>query len=410
MNFFLGVNNRGVSNSIASPGVSALFGGGPSYTTANSTETAKVPTKVESTVPVRTFDVQAETVGVNRFANQDTQNFRRSQSSEQMNSSSMKFLGNYIFNLTILGQRTSAETNKRRLEQPSQIAEVADVRFSKMEKLMARTYQKDTTGHKASERTPEVKTGHFLQTLKQSYKEKGSTLAKLPENQDIPPTEIAARLIYRNHLEDIPTATDIATAVQAEQHRSQAELAVAYAEQQRLLDYELANQVDQRNRMKQAELQEVRAAHQASPGFDFEFYSRHPRMLEEAKKTGKFVREQLSETDKRRLCDLEESRKLPENFLTAEQYQEVLRANQRELLEAKKTCEQDLKIDYDRATRESADKSQNEQEQKLQDERNRNLEIQRMIEYDNHMKKMQIQQRNAEMNQVHSKTIFSHYH
>ena len=98
--------------------------------------------------------------------------------------------------------------------------------------------------------------------------------------------------------------------------------------------------------------------------------------------------------------------KLPENFLTAEQYQEVLRANQRELLEAKKTCEQDLKIDYDRTTRKAADKSQNEQEQKLQDERNRNLEIQRMIEYDNHMKKMQIQQRNAEMNQAHSKTIF----
>lgn len=273
---------------------------------------------------------------------------------------------------------------------------------------MARTYQRDTADQKPSARVSEVKTGHFLQTLKQSYKEKAAAVAKLPENHDVPPTEIAARLIYRSHLEDVPTPAEIAAAAQAEQMRSKAELAAAYAEQQRLLDSELAKQVDQRNRMKQTELQEVRAAHQASPGFDFEFYSRHPRMLEEAKKTGKIIREQLSEVDQRRHAELEESRKLPENFLTAEQYQEVLKSNQRELYEAKRGCEKELKVDYDRATREAAEKAQSEQQQKLQDERDRNNEIKRMIEYDNHMKKMQIQQRNAEMNQVHSKSAFSH--
>ena len=85
-----------------------------------------------------------------------------------------------------------------------------------------------------------MKTGHFLQKLQQSYKEKASSLAKLPINKDIPPTEIAARLIYRNQIEDIPTATDISVAVNSEHQKSKAELAAAYAEQKAQLDSELA--------------------------------------------------------------------------------------------------------------------------------------------------------------------------
>ena len=73
--------------------------------------------------------------------------------------------------------------------------------------------------------------------------------------------------------------------------------------------------------------------------------------------------------------------------MTAEQYQEVLKSSQKELFEAKRTWEKDLKNDYDRATREAQQKAYLEHEQKLQDERNRNLEIKRQIEYDKHLKK-----------------------
>ena len=127
----IGVKNRGVSNSIASPGVSVLFGGGPSYTDTRNNETVKSYSQLESAIPKRNFEMNQVPVATKTISLEDTHNQKRSQSSEQNNG----------FRYSVQKPQSAIPSN-RVSEQPSQIAKVADSRFNKMEKTNGKNVSK----------------------------------------------------------------------------------------------------------------------------------------------------------------------------------------------------------------------------------------------------------------------------
>jgi molecular chaperone DnaK (HSP70) len=65
------------------------------------------------------------------------------------------------------------------------------------------------------------------------------------------------------------------------------------------------------------------------------------------KDTGQFVRQQLEQEKKRKQAEVEDLIRLPENFLTAEQYYQKKAEMKKEFQQKKKEVENDLKTNYD---------------------------------------------------------------
>jgi hypothetical protein len=297
----LGVSGRGHSNSLYSPGVSMLFGQAPSLpatSSANNGSTAAhssngyghasnghaaraqtAPVHVQAE-PARTYEAPAPV--------QHTQvEARHAESTSAAAPAHKEPIQRKEWNIP--------------QSKPNDSANQASAN-----KLTLKRYH--TSGIEA--KMPADTTLSFG-ALGEAYKQNKNFRASEVNHRPLPPTELQARLVYRQHRGDAPTTHDIADALQSDIQASKAELAQAHAQQQRELGHELSAQVKAEQRRQQDDKHAAREAHQASPGFDFEFYTRHPKMIEENKKAGQFVKSQISQEERKRRAEQHEAKQLP---------------------------------------------------------------------------------------------------
>jgi hypothetical protein len=212
------------------------------------------------------------------------------------------------------------------------------------------------------------------------------------------PTVNQARLIYRQQKQDYPTPGDIAETVNSNIQKDKAELRTAMLRQRHQVDQELGSQVQQHQTIEQFNKSMQKELHKASTGFEFEWYSRHPKMQEFGKETRQFQKQQTSEEAKRKLAEQAEYRKAPSSILKPEEYQELANAGKQELFQAKKSIQDELKNNYDQTKRSHQKLANNEHSQKLQDERASIEATKKYIEEQNRNAAEVKQQRNLEMN------------
>lgn len=284
----LGVQGRGVSNSIASPGVSMLFGAMPSFPTTNSTYGSK-PNR--SSVTNRQID-RPSTAPVEPKQAQALRSERTYQQPEVIDIAPTQAASN----TESQAHREPVQRKEWIIPEPKPTQETVPESA-----LHASEHSNGDSAHHEPLTLAKLQKAYQLLNFR----------AKEVNNRSLPPTELQARLVYRNQRGDIPTAAEIADALHSDFKASKDELAHAHRDQQEELSHELTTQLKNEHKRKVEEKQAIREAHHASPGFNFEFYSRHPRMLEETKKTGQFVRSQKAEDEAKRRNDIYESRQLP---------------------------------------------------------------------------------------------------
>lgn len=297
----LGIGGRGPSNSVYSPGVSMLFGQMPSYPTTSqaSSHSAQVSeTKSEVSVASSRVEAPQSTPVVEASAPVRT------------------------YEPTPVVQEAHVET---RAPEPTQSAATSRPEpVQRKEWNIRESKPASSDAHKTDFKEPlrryhtssiedAAPSGNNLSlgALAESYKHNKNFRATKVNERALPPTELQARLVYRQHRGDLPSTHEISEALQEDIRASKAELAQAHVHQQHELGQELSAQVRDEYRRKDEYKQAAREAHHASPGFDFEFYTRHPKMVEENKKAGQFVKSQVSEEHRRKQQAIAESRELP---------------------------------------------------------------------------------------------------
>lgn len=212
------------------------------------------------------------------------------------------------------------------------------------------------------------------------------------------PTVNQARLIYRQQKQDYPTPADIAETIDSNIQKDKAELRAAMLRQRHNVDQELGSQVQQHQVVEEFNKTLEKELHKASPGFEFEWYSRHPKMQEFGKETRQFQKQQTYEEAKRRQAEQAEYRKAPSSILKPEEYQELANAGKQELFQAKKSIQDDLKTNYDQTKKSHQKLAQSEHSQKLQEERASIEATKKYIQEQNRIAAEVKQQRNSEMN------------
>ena len=224
--------------------------------------------------------------------------------------------------------------------------------------------------HTAHERLPPPKPKEDIYSLHQTFKSQ--------KKAEEVPTMNQARLLYRKKKEEsYPNPKDIAETVTSEIQRNKDELRTLVHQQKREIDEELSKQVQTHNTMKKYDQEAQRELHNMSKGFEFEWYTRHPKMLAENADTKHFQKFQKGEDYKRKQAQIIEDKKKPPSVLTPEEYEKLAKESKQELYEAKRSMEQELKKNYDDTTKSAKVQAQFEREQKLQEE----------IEKINHTKK-----------------------
>lgn len=167
--------------------------------------------------------------------------------------------------------------------------------------------------------------------------------------------------------------------------------------QRRDLDHELATQVNQHNQFKQLEEYEKTQGQKASPGFEFEYYSRYPKMQAANAETRHFQKDQKTEDAKRRQQEDAERRMKPSSVLSPQEYEDLTKTSKQELLETKKQMEQELKTHYDTTRKAARKQAQTELDQKRKDEIAKIEATKKMIERENMQKSTQLEYRKQEM-------------
>lgn len=403
----IGAQNRGASNSIASPGVSVLFGGVPSY---------KDAMKHAEKIMPSTFVPPSHS-----YLHQTPAYIPRSEASIPKN-------------LPTTSQKAPERTYEKpeRVEKPqsstqnqssgTQKAHVQKPETSHQSHAQPETHQKPqpTTkpshnSHVAPQRpfssyTPNAQTKitrNFLNPLYQKASEQKPAMSfanlhntfqqKQGTKAEAPPTVTQARMYYRQQNKDVPTTEEIAETVNAHMQKDKAELGYLLQRQRRDLDHELATQVGQHNQLKQLQKYEKTEGHKASPGFEFEYYSRHPKMQAANNETKHFQKNQKTEDAKRRQHENAERRMKPSSVLSPQEYEQLTKTSKQELLESKKQMEQELKTHYDTTTKAARQQAQSELDQRRRDEIAKIEATKKMIERENMQKANKLEYSKQEM-------------
>jgi hypothetical protein len=212
------------------------------------------------------------------------------------------------------------------------------------------------------------------------------------------PTANQARLFYRQQKQDFPTPNDIAETVHSTIQKDKDELRTMVIRQKHQVDQELASQVLQHQSIEKFNKDWERNMHNANPGFEFEWYSRYPRMQEFNKQVRQIQKEQTSEVAERKQTELAEYKKASSSILKPEEYQHEIDVSKQELFDAKKSIQSDLKTEYDHTTHAHQYKAQSEHLQNLHEEQAK-IESNRVFaDNQNHIAAELKQQRRAEMN------------
>jgi len=164
------------------------------------------------------------------------------------------------------------------------------------------------------------------------------------------------------------------------------------------MDKYLATQVENQHTLQNFDKVLEKEQFNASKGFEFEWYSRHPKMQAANVETCRFQKAQTAEDFQRKQVQIIENKKKPSSVLTPEEYDKIAKENKRELYEEKKSQEKQLKEEYDHATKSARLQAQKKRDQILKEE-NEKLEANRkFIESQNleFIKNKQLQ--NTEMN------------
>ena len=302
----LGVQKRGYSNSIASPGVSILFGQAPPLQTMNE-YFHEMPSNAIDTFP----------------------NF---------NSSSAKIETPYVAPSAKVEQtfvNTPTPAPQEVMETKASIEPVIQQEPVRTEPVQRKQWNIPEPAKKEVEIIEPIKNGQTYDQevppqpqaeqhsigapltfgeLANAYQKKNFRAMKVNDST-LPPTELQARLVYRQHRQGLPSNLEIHDAINNDIKTDKEELVQAFRQNQKELGHELSSQVKHGKKLQEEYKNYVREAHKASTGFEFESYARHPKMLEEAKKTGKYVADQLKSDSKRHRLEVEESRKLPSKVI-----------------------------------------------------------------------------------------------
>jgi hypothetical protein len=379
----VGNPKRGVSNSIASPGVSILFGGMPSYKNATSHMHNLIPASFEPPS--------------HRCLHEKPAYISKAEAiPSQKHTSSQQISPQKSLQKPVEKPRNPPPTSEAQ-SKPSPKPEPLQASAPKPTPLQPKTpthapsqpthglARPSTQSHSRSIQnffhpppSSSQKPALAFADLQRAFLHQKSAAAPVP---DVPPTELEARLIYRQNAKNVPTPEDIAETVQTDLQRSKAELSTLVHQQQRELDRELAAQVQQ-HELRRSLDKETRNLYPES-GFDFEFYHRYPKMRAAAVEAHKFLKRQKAEDAKRRDQQQKQLTQKPESMLSNEEYAELIKTSKQELLESKHKMEEELRHNYEETTKTARKQADLQRQQQYHEDNERVREVKRMIEREN---------------------------
>lgn len=229
----IGAQHRGASNSIASPGVSVLFGGIPSYKDAMKHAEKIMPStfvppshnqlhQTPAYIPKNEVTIPKNLPKTSHKAPERTyekpERVEKPQSSSQNQSSGTQKV-HATKPETIHQARSQPENNNksRTTTQPTQKPQITQQRpfssYTPNSQKIVRNFL-NPQYQRASEQKPGMSFGYLHNTFQQK---RGST-------EEAPPTANQARMFYRQQNKDMPTTEEIAETVQSHMQKDKAEL------------------------------------------------------------------------------------------------------------------------------------------------------------------------------------------
>lgn len=402
-----GAQNRGVSNSVASPGVSMLFGGMPSYkeTVKHSNQFIEpmhtpVPAHVPKTNQVPSYisapqshhsthnTIQAHKAPVKEFTRPQTASINHSRPQEPTQQPQIQ-------------PQIPSQTQIKPDPAPQAVSH-APIEAPKptTNHTQAPTRPRSAWPSKVQAPMTQRAAGQprlTFENLQQQYKQKAEKQAHVPVSEDLPPTLTSARQIYREQNKDCPSSFDINMAIKSDLERSKAELKWMNVQHQKEMDRELGAQARAHQQQHRLEKEEDKWFADHNKGMDFEYYQRYPKMQQQLKANSEFLKQQKAQEAKRRQAEREEAKKMPESGLTVEQYQDLLKTSKSELLQTKKQQEEDLRKSYTQASKAAREAKQRELNEKRQEELAQIQATKKLIERENFNKAKQRQMQRQEM-------------
>lgn len=425
-NYDTGVRNRGPSNSVASPGISVLFGGMPKYhETLHNVEKVIPPQYIppshsylhttpayipksegipnirpqthHSTSYNRTSDVPQPQNGHQNRAQENNRPQTQSHS-ESKNHQESQFQVQSRPQQKAAPERhydpkpehhstSDSQSNSHHNTAHIQSHQVHEP-VTKESTLYPQKHPSSRHNHTTFHLTQQPKL--TFQSLQDTYKQ------RLSANEEVPPTEMQARMLYRQE-QPYPDPSEIADSIKTNIDKSKAELRTTLHQQRNQVDRDLAAQVGQSNMMKQLFKAAQKEAHKQSTGFEYEAYQYGEKMNANNQSTKSFNKQQLKQDLVRRNNDTEERRKKPDSMPTVEEYMKMTNASKQELYHTKKNMEDDLRDTYSRTINQAKNLKETALQQQRRVENEKIQQTKKMIEYENMKHSTKKQQNNQDM-------------
>lgn len=408
----IGVSGRGASNSIASPGVSQLFGGGSTSTgkpaTASSTFTAAgtMPGAFRPQTAEKTMTRYTPTYSSNAFAH--AQYEAPVQATESAATRTLKTTG------------TSIEDYGRR-NQPFE----RPTFWQTMKEAAGKTIKREVVkAHDAN--CPHCTNAALISQKKDTQlREKETTLTfeqqRLAAAQAAQDAEIARKKAEReaNQREMNSTLSELNSKKRAEWEAKKTDTTnlqqtIQLQEENKMITEQtlkerLVGKLSYRDELNQKRQEAIQLNIQGRisdkelerrlNGLQFECYKRDPLMKEETKKTGQFVRTQIGMTNEKKQQEKEEFVKPPEVFYTDAELAQLkaeAEARNREVKAHAAGYAKDLLSHHLTKTQ----KEQNERERAIAEERENHRRMRELEQQERENKRRTRDDRNYEMNTV----------